>query len=382
MWEAVHDNDNVVIYETKEAHFTTGAAPNFIPEENVAYSYPIKYQHNLYMNESGSGYVKLNYGQEYLFKASDSTTTWNYIARFKDNKGKVSEVPLSYSVSEAKASFNFPALEKQYIYTMTFIKRPQSGGAIDKNVQRAEVTVDAGEGNEMTTNSNTLEGTVTQNVEKEIYASVFRASQFATFSEKWASLGNGQDAFDVAKGNVAVIGKRMNIIESFDEYEVMGKEGMAPLVQVTASSENAWFKNIISPLLYDLYPYDNDITIEWRKPDVLGVKPLKGVKLTNSIDNFKLTDANVTAGKASATNGSVLIGYYLSYYTYWDYNELLNKASAKYLNNWGSRPAGVKRLMADTGYTDLLEGNYPVDIKYTLPGADKPSFTTQTSIKF
>jgi hypothetical protein len=382
MWEAVHDNDNVVIYETKETHFTTGTAPDFIPEENVTYSYPIKYQHNLYMNESGSGYVKLNFGQEYLFKASDETSAWDFIARFKDNKGKVSEVPLSYSVSDAKASFNFPALEKQSIYTMTFIKRPQSGGAIDKNVQRTEVAVDAGEGNEMTTNSNTLEGTVTQNVEKEIYASVFRASQFATFSEKWASLGNGQDAFDVAKGNVAVIGKRMNIVESFDEYEVIGKEGMEPLVQVTASPENAWLKNIIAPLLYDLYPYDNDIAIEWRKPDVLGVKPLKGVKLTNSIDNFKLTDANVMAGKASATNGSVLIGYYLSYYTYWDYNELLNKASAKYLNNWSNRPAGVKRLMADTGYTDLLEGNYPVDIKYTLPGADKPSFTTQTSIKF
>jgi hypothetical protein len=234
----------------------------------------------------------------------------------------------------------------------------------------------------MTTNSNTLEGTVTQNVEKEIYASAFRASQFSTFSEKWSALGSGQDAFDVAKGNVAVIGKRLNIAESFDEYELSGKEGMQPLVQVTASPDNTWFKTIISPLLYDLYPYDNDIVIDWRKPDVLGVKPLKGVKLTNSIDIFKLTDANVTAGKAPTTNGSVLIGYYLSYYTYWDYNDLLNKASAKYLNNWNSRPAGVKRLMADVGYTDLTEGNYPVDIKYTLPGADKPNFATQVSIKF
>jgi hypothetical protein len=38
--------------------------------------------------------------------------------------------------------------------------------------------------------------------------------------------------------------------------------------------------------------------------------------------------------------------------------------------------------MVDAGYTDLLEGSYPVDIKYTLPGADKPNFTTQVSIKF
>lgn len=382
LWETVHDNDNVDITETKEAQFTTGTAPNFIPEENVAYSYPTNYQHNLYMNESGAGYVKLDYGQEYLFKTTEGETTWEYIARFKDNKGKVSEVPLSYDVAQAKVNFNFPTLEKQAIYTMTFIKKPQSNGAIDQNVQRQEVTVNAGDGNEMTTASNTLEGTVTQNVEKEIYASAFRASQFATFAEKWASLGSGQDAFDVAKGNVAVIGKRLNITESFDEYELLGKEGMEPLVQVTASPDNTWFKTVISPLLYDLYPYDNDIVIDWRKPDVLGVKPLKGVKLTNSVDIFKLTDANVTAGKAPATTGSVLIGYYLSYYTYWDYQDLQNKASAKYYNNWNGRPAGVKRLMADAGYTDLLNGNYPVDIKYTLPGADKPNFTTQVSIKF
>ncbi|HEY9005393.1 MAG TPA: hypothetical protein VIM75_04620, partial [Ohtaekwangia sp.] len=219
-------------------------------------------------------------------------------------------------------------------------------------------------------------------VEKQIYSSAFRASQFATFSEKWTALGSGQDAFDVAKGNVAVIGKRMNTIESFDDYELMGKDGSAPLVQVTASPDNAWLKNIISPLLYDLYPYDKDVTISWRKPEDLGIKPLKGVKLTGSVDPFKLTDSNVAAGNTPPTSGSVLIGYYLSYYVYWDYSDLTNKACAKYLNNWSSRPEGVKRLMAETGYTDLLQGNYPVDIKYTLPGADKPNFTTQTSIKF
>jgi hypothetical protein len=382
LWETVHDNDNVDITETKETQFTTGLAPKFIPEENVVYSYPIKYQHNLYINESGAGYVKLDYGQEYLFRTTEDGASWEYIARFKDNKGKVSEVPLSYDEPQARVNFNFPTLEKQAIYTMTFIKKPQANGAIDKNVQRQEVTVDAGEGNEMTTNSNTLEGTVTQSVEKEIYTSAFRASQFGTFSEKWTALGSGYDAFDVAKGNVAVIGKRMNTAESFDEYELMGKEGMEPLVQVTASPNNTWFKTIISPLLYDLYPYDNDIVIDWRKPEVLGVKPLKGVKLTGSVEPFKLTDSNITAGNTPPTKGSVLIGYYLSYYVYWDYQDLSNKVSAKYVNNWNSRPEGVKRLMAETGYTDLLEGNYPVDIKYTLPGAEKPNFTTQVSIKF
>ena len=135
-------------------------------------------------------------------------------------------------------------------------------------------------------------------------------------------------------------------------------------------------------MIYDLYPYDSDIEISWRSTDLIGVKPLKGVRLENSIDNFLLTEEAVASGRAPATNGTVLVGYFLSYYAFWDYNDLLNQVSAKYFESWNSRPEGVKRLMAAHSYTDLLEGSYPVDISYTLPGATKPNYTTQISIKF
>jgi hypothetical protein len=381
-WE-VMKTDNQVFYEVKESSFTTGTAPNFIPEENVSYSYPITHQYNLHVKESGDGYVKLEYGQEYLFRATEGGTTWSYTARFKDAKGKISEVPLSYNAGATTANFSIPStLEKESIYTLTFIKRPQQGTSIDQNVQRSEVKQNAGDENEMSVQSNTLSGTITQDVEKEIYSQAFRTSKFSTFNEKWTSLGNGNDLFDVATGNVAVIGKRSNTLETFDEYELVGKKNVQPLVQVSASPENTWLKNIIFPLMYDLYPYDADIKIEWRNPDQLGVKPLKGVKLTNNMDLFKLTDDNVTAGIAPSKSGNVLIGYYLSYYTYWDYSELLNKVSAKYLDNWSSRPAGVKKLLSATGYTDLLEGYYPVDVVYTLPGTNKVTFKSQILIKF
>jgi hypothetical protein len=249
-------------------------------------------------------------------------------------------------------------------------------------VQRSQTTKTGEEGNEMTMASNTLEGTITQEVEKEIYTQVFRTSKFATFNEKWVSLGNGTDLFDVARGTVAVIGKRSNTAEAFDEFELQGKPNVKPLVQVSASPENPWLKNVISPMLYDLYPYDPEIKMEWRQPEDLGVKPLKGVKLSNNVDLFKLTDANVTSGTAPSKSGTVLIGYYLSYYSFWDYSELINKVSAKYLDNWTTRPEGVKRLFSVRGYTDLLEGNYPVDVVYTLPGTNQVTFRGQVQIKF
>jgi len=382
IWEVMKDINDQIIYETKETHFTTGEAPNFIPDENVAFSYPIKNQYNLHVNESGKGYVKLNVGQEYLFKAADETTQWNYVAQFKKAGGSISEIPIIYNAPDARVDFDFPQLEKKSIYTIRFIKRPQSVNAIDQNVQRSEVRLDGGKDNEVTVNSNALEGTLSQNVDKDIYTSAFRSSQFGTFGEKWESLGRGRDQFDVALGHVAVIGKRVDTEEAFDEFELTEKETSPALVQFVASPENEWFKNIISPLLYDLYPYDPDVSIHWRKPEVLGIKPLKGVDISNSIESFRLTDNDIAAGTAPGKRSSVLMAYYLSFYCYGDYQDLVDAASAKYLDNWSARPEGVKRLLAATGYTDLLEGNYPVNVSYTLPGAQTPSYQNQVSIKF
>lgn len=381
MWEKMKDDAGKIIFEEKSTTFTTGKAPNFIPEENVAYSYPIKSQHNLYINEAGQGYVQLDFGQEYLFPQQEGSVTWEYIARFKDNKGHINDLPLTYSASESRAKFAFPApFEKQAIYSLTFIKKPVGTRTVDKNLKREEIAIEGGDGSEVNITSNSLEGSITQNTEKSIYSTIFRTSQYATFGEKWTSLGHIDDAFDVAKGSVAVIGKHLSTQEVFDEFELAGSDKIDPLVYISASPDNHWLKNIISPLLYD--HYDESMKIEWRDPLLLGVKPLKGVKLTTSLGKFKLTDAEVSMGRAYNKSGTVLVAYYLSYYAYWDYNELINKASAKYLDNWSSRPEGVKRLLASTGYTDLLEGDYPVDITYSLPGANKPSYSNQIKINF
>jgi hypothetical protein len=385
VWETMKDDAGQVIYETKDVSFTTGAAPNFIPEENVTFSYPIKHQYNFHVSESTTGYVKLNYGQAYLFESADPAQQWDFIGRFKDSKGKITDVPITYDVGDAMVNFTFPStLEKQMVYKLAFIKRPKTSGTVDQNLQRSAQQREGGEGNEVTVASNTLEGTIKQSVEKDIYNTAFRSSQYATFAEKWTAtnMNGGQDIMDVASGNIAVIGKRAVIMESFDEFELHGKENVQPLVQVMASAESPWLKNTISPLLYELYPYDKDITIQWRDPAELGVKPLRGVELTNNVTDFRLTDAEISSGAASSKTGSVLVGYYLSYYAYWDYSELLNKAAGKYLNNWSGRPEGVKRLLAASGYTDLVTGQYPVDVKYTLPGTNKVTYSTQVQIKF
>ncbi|HYF69701.1 MAG TPA: hypothetical protein VD884_16265 [Ohtaekwangia sp.] len=381
-WEIMKDDDGKVIYEAKESIFKTGTAPDFIPEENVAFSYPVKQQHNFHVNESGDGFVKLNFGQAYLFPETEGDKQWKYFARFRDNRGKISEVPIQYKVASSTIHFTFPSLEKQSIYSMTFIKKPASADAIDQNLVRNQTQADGGEGNEVNIQSNTLEGTIVQNVEKDLYKSAFRSSQFGTFAEKWVSFSEGADAFDVAKGNVAVIGKRLSTQEAFDEFELTGREGGDPFVQVSASPHTPWMTDVIAPLLYNAYSPNSGLTIEWRDPQVLGIKPLKGVKLANDLASYKLTDNEINSGVGLKKAGSVLVGYYLSYYAYWDYDELTNKAAAKYYDNWSSRPEAAKRLLASTGYTDLIGGNYPVNIQYIIPGTEKPTYSNQMIIHF
>jgi hypothetical protein len=386
VWEVIKDVKGQVIFETKETSFTTGTAPSFIPEENISYSYPAKGQYNFHVNEYGTAYIKLQAGQSYLFQKSEGDIKWNYHAKFQDVRKSTIEVPLTYEPSKATITFTIPAsLTKETIYNLTLLKRPETSGGIDQNVSRTDVAVNAGEDNEMTRASNTLEGTIAQDVEKEIYASIFRTSRFGKFEEKWNSFSKDQDVFDVAQGNVAVIGKRGSIQETFDEFELVGNRAnqSKPLIQIAASPDNAWLREDVTPYLYENYPIAPGVSIGWRRPvETLGLKPVRAVRLENDLGEYKLTDENIASGAATKA-GTVLVGYYLSYYCFWDFNELTNKAVAKYLNNWAGAPPAAKKLLSLQGYRDLRSGNYyPVDIVYSLPGIDQVTYRNQISIKF
>lgn len=381
-WEPLKEN-NVIDYETKEITFTTGTAPDFIPDENVAYSYPIKHQYNFLISESGQGYVKLRKGQSYLFQPSDNNgVSWAYLARFEQHSGNRVEVPVSYNSGQSIVNFTIPpTLAKQTVYTFSFIRKPASADKIDANVTRDTVSVNGGAGNEVNVASNTLEGTITQDVEKAIYASAFRTSKFGTFTEKWSSLSSPQDLFDVAIGNIAVIGKGMNLQETFDDFELKGSpRHNKPLVQVSAAPENSWMQNNVGPLLYDSYPVDPSVIITRRNTDSLGVKPLHAVQLRNVQENYILDNTSISSGVSAIKSGPVKLLYFVSYVSFWDYDELRNKAAR--LSLAGNRSAGITRLLSATGYIDLMEGAYPINISYTLPGTNQVTTQKQITIQF
>ena len=92
-----------------------------------------------------------------------------------------------------------------------------------------------------------------------------------------------------------------------------------------------------------------------------------------------MEDLNLTSGYAASKSGMVSIGYFLSYFSFWDFNDLKNKAAAKHLANGGTG-SGPGILAAR--YADLSEGYYPVEITYSLPGTKQVTFRKEITIKF
>ena len=384
-WAPLLDNDGSVDTEIKQVKFTTSQAPDYIPDENIAYVYPVKQQYNFYQNEAHQGYIKLIRGQSYLFHASDSGMANQYAAAFAAKDGSDSiNTAMSYDSVNQQVNFAIPNnLNNQTIYDLDMIKYIQPTTAAGSNITQTSTTAQSDANNSVTVTTNTLSGTQLRGAQTFLYQSVFRTSQYNSFTEKMNSFQNQTDLFNIAIGNVYVLLKRNDATETFDQFEIYGQSGVfSPMVQAEASNSAAWLNNIINPTLYNEYS-TSGLSISWRDPNVLGVGPIRGISVVNSIapDQYYLQQSDIDNGFAQSKPGQVYFGYYLSYYVLQDYYQLRNEAANIYVNST-TMPDGAKRVLAWPGYVDLTSGTYPVNLKYVLPGTNQVTSIVPISINF
>lgn len=261
-------------------------------------------------------------------------------------------------------------------------KPTNTATANDRNAVQTTSTT-GNDDNSVSITTKNLTSILTQNIEHDIYNSAYRTSNYATFNDKWNNMSNAQDLFDIAQGNLYVIAKRANIAETFDEVELFGKDSLTPsMIQSVALTSSDWYNNIQNPLLYQLYG-TSGLYISWREANDKGIGPLKAVTLSNinADADYALSNNDLQNGFANAKGGSLLMGYYLSYYAFRDFIDLRNTAANKYING-GMLDEAAKRLLNAKGYTDLLPGYYPVQVQYILPGTKKVTTTEVMNVKF
>ena len=384
-WEQLTDNGKPD-YETKEAAFETGKAPETIPESNVKYAYPTKNQYNFLVKEYGQGYVQLEKGQAYLFENPNGE--WKFEALFSTPNKSETRVPISYDSNGKRVSFSIPqSLKKETVYAMSFLRSSASGrDAIDRNLEAGSRTQNVGDDeNVVEIAENKLAGTITSGVDKELYKLNFRTSLYGTFTEKMNGMTGYYELQNIAEGYLYVFGARMNATESFDRFELRGSEKMNPLVTAEAVAEGKWYKEFLLPVMYEKYAQgDASLTVD-RDTERYGLVPTKAVMLFNhQPELIQLDNSHTISGFAPRKEDRIYIEYRVTGPAFNDYMQLKNKAVNKYLDTGlGNIPENVRRILKSEGYIDAYSNHYyKVNVRYTPPGMDKPTSVKQYNIKF
>jgi hypothetical protein len=228
--ERQNGNDWIVLKndrEEKTISFTTGAAPDYIPWENVAYTYPVKGQTHYLPNEYSKGYVKLKRGQPALFATPAEGILNGEIA-----------VKVSYDEANAQVNIEMPDTLKNSTACSLVIKSKPVGNKVADNISSEEVY-----SSEDTMTVNRLKGDAVSEVRKAIISYDFSTSRYNTFKEKMTSVSSVKDLYDVATGYISVIGQRFYADEVFDAAEIES-------LIVPKAGLNNWLQQRIIPLLY------------------------------------------------------------------------------------------------------------------------------------
>ncbi len=368
-WEAVVV-DGKKYTEYLSSTFTSGNAPDHIPVDNVAYSYPMIEHLNLYKDEYLSGYIKLKRGQPYLFEPGSE---WKQRGRFVNlSTGKNHYFDFGYATGTKEVAFNLPrSLANDQVYRFELVNLPaKASGAIDRNV-KASVTKTSGD-TEIRTRK--AEGSIAQLQEKSIFETNFRTSKYTTFRNKINAGAITRTSREIAfLWEGLYLNNQIDLDEPYANEELVGNGYtlQMPMVQLSADLDgNSYFENYINPLIYAGYPVSG-ATIKNRRADSLGVVPVRAVKFLQDDTFLKLQPSDVAIGKVSLPPQNTRILYFLAPYMYYDLMDLQAQLANQYLRK-ETIPARVNRIL--WGRFPLhTPGSYHIKASYYLPGKRRPN---------
>lgn len=367
-WRQVKNNMGKVITESGETSFTTGEAPNYIPTENVAYSYPLINQFNFYKGENSRGYIKLKIGQPYLFELDQS---WRQEGRFVPVQGQGFAFDFAYDAGQRQINFNInsSAFKNGEVYSMQLVSIPQAK-KVDRNVKSKTTNYHetvATVNTEITTKE--AEGYIVSSNEEIIFNEYFRTSIYNTFRQKMNSITitSGWSVPDRRTGGpVHELGSTIYADEYFDKAEINGLRDNPSLIQLKADIEDTpWYRDKVYPLVYEGYPFVPGMKI--RKRDLeLGTPPEYAAYLVQNDENAVVTESN--AGSNPVNYASLgKFSLQVDYYMHKDYKDLQTQ-TANYFVTYPEKLTRRMRYILETPYPVVSQGEYKIHVDYVLPG--------------
>jgi len=363
-WQTIF-KDGKEAFEEYSAFFTTGVAPNFIPKENVDYSYPIDNMVNYYKDEYNKGYIQLDKGQDYLFNYGSE---WQQRGRYKTASGTgPAAFTYTYDTQNNRISFDQPSgLSIQTGYSFELVNIPvRVEGAVDKNVttvtSQAYASADTS-GNTLNLTTKDVEGSRDVLQEKVIFDMKFRTSKYATFSAKIDNLTADEGWIWPLLPAVPLVGMNCGLDEYFDTFEIQGDSaaGKSPMVRVEAEMNMDWYNNYLYPIIYT-GPLTQGFNISWRTP-FRGVPPSKAVFIDQNV--YPNLGGNINYVPPVNVRDTY-IKYHLPYFTYRDYDDLQTQAANSSLRNSNT---WAKNIIEKMYPGILINKNYNINLGYRPRG--------------
>jgi hypothetical protein len=361
-WVTVLD-EGIPITQIKSIEFETGEAPDYIPESNVIYNYPMFDMMNFYKNEYTQGFIQLSWGQEYLFNV---TSDWVQYGKFTPVSGGTPlYVNFTYNAGAKKIEYGFPVdLKNGTVYKVELVNVPVSAkAAIDANITTSESTSSSDAG-DMTIQSKATTSERLELKEDVLYTCYFRTSKYNSLNEKINSISFINTVTIPLSNSVFNLNSYISIDEPFDKYEIEGYNGVQPLILIEASRNAAWIRNFQESYIYDNYPLIPEARITRRNINDLGLIPVKAVSIDLYGSSFRLLSEDEKATGIASFNEYTYMNYKLSPITHSDWQEIVSILALK---NDFVHPQKTK-LLTNMYPSIIINANYPVIVNYSIPG--------------
>ena len=325
--------------ESREATFTTGKRPETIPLHNVLYAYPYPDQQYFYPEESNSGYIVLRQDQSYLFDSK-----WTLQSRITSGGSSIGSSGFSYDYSRKKISFELPTVSRGRGFELNLLTLAENSGSIE-----------GGEKKEMEIYNYDNENTVTQTVteasdvilsgeDKSIINYNFSSSIYGTFSSKVENANRGSlTLLEIIGSDILLLYGKKAGMEAFDDMELRGSAGTAPLIEVEATPDDHYYQSIIYPRLYENYPIDGRFRLS--RQDEYGIPPLRAIPING------------------LGSGYFQYTYALPFYYFSDFKEVQRIVIDNNIKN---------HILHDPtrGFPEVEYGTYKIFLQYWLPGRE------------
>lgn len=274
LWGNAINLEGGAIEQTVSSTFRTGAAPDVIPPNNVAYTYPLSSHKYFLQDECRNGVVKLKSGLPNLFIPREGFEM-ELIARFLplDYNMPSIDVPFTYNGASKVVMFEIPQLMNSKAFYVQIIKKetidgfvfidpsqlPQGNWEIPQFTTVSQLTFSWGQSNLFRTQRK-VSATKVKYGEKLLYVFYFKTSAYNTLQQKLNILTAMPTENPTPSGNFELHTAKWYGVEPFDYYDFSPHYynhsyttySIGPIIKVDGSRRTSiWHNAFANSKVYD-----------------------------------------------------------------------------------------------------------------------------------